>query len=404
MKNKVNSAAPLQWGEEGAERSVDLDLYLANPSAYGRSNSRARVIAPGGTTRRRVERPRSKGQALLIIALMMTVLILFVGLGVDVGNLMGKRAKLQSAVDASALSAAQLLIDGVVTTTVQTKAYQILEANGILSPTLASKTVTVNTTLRQVQVQAVQHVDTFFMRIVPLWRVVDVSAEATADLNSYAELNIKPYGQPGVVNELMLQTWGPYSWRQGGDAYSPLYDPSVGPTFPNDLHPNQPYGYLFRIDVPAGFADDELAIQIFDADTYNRQDDMPTPTNTALPPTCSPLPCTPFPTAIPPTPNAYDSSYFWCAQSLASGCTSNDTSFDNPALRLDGYRTPVPWVQAPWTFGRTSIWRVDEYRQLNDDPGGIGPSFDEYDARWPTETNFTLWHFDPRINSAFADP
>lgn len=406
LKNKTNTTVPLHWGEAAPERSIDIDLYLANPSAYGRSNSRARVIATGSSARRRVERPRSKGQALLIIALMMTMLVLFVGLGVDVGNLMGKRAKLQSAVDASALSAAQLLTDGVVTTTVQTKAYQMLEANGILSNTLASKTVDVNIDLRQVRVQAVQHVDTFFMRIVPLWRIVDVSAEATADLNAFAEMNIKPYGQPGVVNELMLQTWGPYSWRGGGDVYSPENNPAAGPGVLNDEHDSQPYGYLFRIDVPPGFEDDKLSLQIFDPDTYNRQDNMPTPTFTPLPPTCSPLPCTPPPTAIPPTPAAYDSSYFWCAQSLITvpgSCTGNDTTYDNPALRLDGYRTPTAWVQAPWSYGRAAVWRVDEYRRLYTDPN-INPNGNELQPSWPTQTNFTLWHFDPRITSAFGDP
>src|SRR5690348_12742590 len=60
---------------------------------------------------------RSRGQTLIIVALMMTVLLLIVGLGVDVGNLMGKRSKLQSAVDAAALSAAQLLADPAVLTT-----------------------------------------------------------------------------------------------------------------------------------------------------------------------------------------------------------------------------------------------------------------------------------------------
>lgn len=388
----------------GPEKLVDLKAYLANPSSYGRSGSRSRVVAYS-RSRRSLARAHSKGQALVIIALMMTVLILFVGIGVDVGNLMGKRAKLQSAVDASALSAAQLLTDGVVTTTVQTKAYQMLEANGILSPTLTSRTVSVNTELRQVNVKAVQKVDTFFMRIVPLWRTVDVSAEATADLNAFAEMNIKPYGQQGVVNELMLQTWGPYSWRQGGDVYSPLYDPAYGATFPNSEHNSQPYGYLFRIDVPPDFPDDQLAIQIFDADSYNRQDDMPTPTRTATAQTvCSPTPCTIPPTAVPPTPNAYDSLYFWCAQSVASGCTGNDTNFDNPSLRLDAYRTPTSWTQAPWTFGRTAVWRVDEYRQLNTAGDIAPPGADTYNSNWPTETNFSLWHFDPRITSAFGDP
>jgi hypothetical protein len=49
------------------------------------------------------------------------------------------------------------------------------------------------------------------------------------------------------------------------------------------------------------------------------------------------------------------------------------------------------------------VWRVDEYRQLNDAPQ-IGPTPDTYNGNWPTRTNFTLWHFDPRITSAFGDP
>ncbi|MGA7732521.1 MAG: pilus assembly protein TadG-related protein [Chloroflexia bacterium] len=391
MRNKIGRAEDATWGE----RHVDLDRYLSE-YAVGRAASRARAV-PSGRVARRVERPRSKGQALLIIALMMTVLILFVGLGVDVGNLMGKRAKLQSAVDSASLSGAQLLTGSVLTSTVQAKAYQILEANGVPTSTLSTKIVEVNQGLRQVRVRAVQRVDTYFMRLIPLWRTVEVSAEATADLNSFAEMNIKPYGQAGVVNELMLQTWGTYSWRRGGDAYSPLYNAEFGPTYPNEEYPNQPYGYLFRIDVPPSFPDDELVIQFFDPDTTNKSTDMPTPTTM---PNQPPWPTPPYPNT--PTPHAYDPTFFRCSQSSQT-CTANDVDSTNPALRLDGY-IHTNWNTA-WTTGRTSVWRVDEYRQFHNDPGGISPSYvDEYDAAWVTETNFSLWHFDPRITSAFGVP
>src|SRR4051812_20145203 len=80
---------------------------------------------------------RSRGQTLVIVALMMTVLLLFVGLGVDVGNLMAKRAKLQSATDSATLSAALLMADSNVNPNiVATKAMQILNTNGVLTPTL----------------------------------------------------------------------------------------------------------------------------------------------------------------------------------------------------------------------------------------------------------------------------
>ena len=38
-----------------------------------------------------------------------------------------------------------------------------------------------------------------------------------------------------------------------------------------------PYGYLYRIDVPADFPDTHLSVQLFDPDTYNRADLPPTP-------------------------------------------------------------------------------------------------------------------------------
>jgi len=42
---------------------------------------------------------------------------------------------------------------------------------------------------------------------------------------TFAPLATKPYGIQGVINELNISVWGPYSWRSGGDAYSPQYDP-----------------------------------------------------------------------------------------------------------------------------------------------------------------------------------
>ena len=260
LRNKASMEQYTPYIEVETERYVDLAQYEAMMSAAGR-RARNRALA-----RKRVEQSHSKGQAMLVIALLMTVLIMFVGLGVDVGNLMGKRAKLQSAVDAAALSAAQIMQDGgVVSSTVSTKAYQILQANGVPTNTLSSSNVNVDFASSQVTIHAVQAEDTFFMRIIPLWRTVNVSADATADFNSYAEINTKPYGQAGVVNELNLSVWGIDSWRTGGDAYSPYYD--SGSTI-NSEHAKMPYGYLYRIDVPADFPDDHVSVQFFDPDTY----------------------------------------------------------------------------------------------------------------------------------------
>src|SRR6187431_3409824 len=145
---------------------------------------------------------RTRGQALVIVALVLTVLLLFIGLGVDVGNMMGRRAKVQSAVDTAALSAAETLAGGMtLTQTTINKAYQILQANGIPTTTLnLSRTSVDFPGVSQVRVRAVLRVNTFFMRLIPMWQTVEVSAEATADLNAYAEIYTKPYGVPGVVS------------------------------------------------------------------------------------------------------------------------------------------------------------------------------------------------------------
>lgn len=361
----------------------------------------------------RKQPPSAKGQTLVVAALTMLLLLLFVGLGVDVANLMGKRAKLQSAVDAAALSAAQTLGNSSTVDETRTKARQMVEANGVPSLTLSVPlSVTVLPGAKQVTVYAVQGVETFFMRLAPgcVWCVVDVSAGATADLNAYAEISAKPYGLPGIVSELSLQTWGKDSWRRGGDAYSPQYEGnSGGVPISNTLYSEQPYGYLYRIDVPLGYPSDRVHVEIFDPDSYNRSGTPPPwPTNTPCP---APIAGTPVPCFTPvttPTPGPLQSDMFascvpqhpYPPSGTPVVCTSNDTGggsppyWANPGMRLKAF---------PSTRGgyRTAFWRVDERRTPYNVGNSINASGDENHA---TTTRFTLWHFNPRINSALGDP
>lgn len=288
----------------------------------------------------------------------MTVLILFVGLGVDVGHLMGKRAKLQSAVDAAALSAVQMEVGASGVTTI-TKAIQIMEANGIPSSALAVplEVTAPPRTIHQVRVKAVERVETYFMRLIPIWNTVDVSAEATADINSYAELYTKPFGQPGVVSELTLMVWGRDAHRRNGDAYSPDY------TDFNNVNPLQgelPYGYLYRINVPADYAYDRVVVQIFDADSYNRQDIPPTPpaciltpvpTNTHIPtatdtpivvPTSTPtdIVATATPTPTRPTRTATNTATITNTPTI----TPTPTNTLVPTVTPTSTRTLVPTI------------------------------------------------------------
>ncbi len=329
-----------------------------------------------------VRSARLKGQALVIIALMMTVLVLFVGLGVDAANLMGKKAKLQSAVDAATLSASEMLV-GNSTTITTTKAYQILEANAVPASTLSYLSVdTPAGSVNQVHVKATQQVNTFFMGLVPAWRTIGITAEATADINSYAELNIKPYGKLGVVNELNISVWGVDSWRRGGDAYSAQWwHDSSGAIVSNPEYAKQPYGYLFRVDVPPSYSNSHVYVEIFDPDSYNKPGAPP-----AWP---TPYPCNPGPQCGQPPPTPTADQYASCTNP-STGLCSSDGARKDTALKLNAFPS-----------GRPAFWRVDEFRAPV-----TAPSIDDgtYADSRATTTQYTLWHFDPHITSAFGDP
>ncbi|HKP54558.1 MAG TPA: Tad domain-containing protein [Chloroflexia bacterium] len=344
------------------------------------------------TLGKKVLRTRTRGQALIIVGIVLTVLILFVGLGVDVGNMMARRAKLQSAVDAAVLSAAQTLQgSSSVTQTATTKAFQVLQGNGVYTSTLNMARTSVDFPgLRQVRMQAVQRVNTFFMRIIPIWQTVEISADATADLNTYAEINTKPFGNPGVVTELNLQVWGRESSRRGGDAYSARYIGNGDATTLNPWYDDTPYGYLYRIDVPASYiaANSRVDVEIWDADSYNRLDLPPAwPT----PVTCSVIPCnTTTPTPVP-------NNFARCADpnrpapTPSTTCDVTTASTADPGLYLGSFTRSGQ-------SSRPAFWRVDEYRYPYTQ--AIGGS-DVDDA---TTTEYTLWHFDPHITSAFGNP
>ncbi len=360
-------------------------MPVKNKTIVDQSNSQPE------TTR---QRARSKGQALLIVALMMSLLVMFVGLAVDVGNLMGKRAKLQSAVDVSALSAAQMLVASIpVSATV--KADQMMETNGI--PAARSVTQVEYPAPNQVLVRATWDVDTFFMRIVPAWRTVRISAEATVDINSYAEMNTKPFGYPGVVSELNLMVWGVDSWRRGGDAFSPRFDGNNGGVgITNPLYVQQPYGYLYRIDVPANYTNDFVTVEIWDPDSYNKPASETPPAFPTPQPPCSP-PCVP-----PPTPTFTADMYARCGDpnyrpASAGACTSNASAAD-PGMHLLAYPNQRD------VRNRTAFWRADEYRTPYNDPCGICGQYQSPPSTNATQTRFRIYHFNPRITSAFGDP
>ena len=84
--------------------------------------------------RRLRSRRGEEGQALVVVALSMTVLIGFAAVAVDVGRFMGEKRFLQNVADAAALGAARVLKEGGAATEAEATARAILAANAVHGP------------------------------------------------------------------------------------------------------------------------------------------------------------------------------------------------------------------------------------------------------------------------------
>ncbi|MBI2955088.1 MAG: hypothetical protein HYY30_12285 [Chloroflexi bacterium] len=139
----------------------------------------ARKAWPGSRASRH---PGEQGVSLILVALMLPVLIGFVGLVTDVGMLLETRRRLQTAVDAGALGGAQELPDKP--NKAEQVAYKYVDDNG---ESAASTTATVSTTYvgnDTITVTAVRSVPIFLMPVLGLANLSDVAATATAIVGS----------------------------------------------------------------------------------------------------------------------------------------------------------------------------------------------------------------------------
>lgn len=303
-----------------------------------------------------------RGAVAPLIAILLPLLLLAAALAVDIGMLLSAKSQLQRAVDAAALSAAQAVGEIQDTATAQTTARryarQVLGANGVRLSELAQpvdvsfppdkgNAVTVVARLRS---------PSYLLRAVSPITEFTVAASATADVNSYAEVPIKPSGNFGKIQQLNPAIFGPAAWRSRGDVYSAAQtcsnEGAGSGCSANPFGDDLPYGYLFRIDVPPSYSNEYLSIELFDPDTYNN------------------------PATI-------------------SGCS--------------GQHEDTCIIQDVYGVGWHHFERVDELRgavgmsgnNCNDaGPGGGNPGC----STLATTTEFTLWHFDPLITNPFLNP
>lgn len=307
-------------------------------------------------TSQRSKSKSQRGQVIVLVALMFVPLCLLVGLAVDLGVLFYSKARLQRTVDAAALSAAESFYTPGIDP--QQKAQQFLAANLIGAPSLSSWNATIGAAPNdnQLTVNATEPINTLFMRIIPGFSTVSISAQATSVLDSYGELPIKPagnFGKEGMVNP---SVFGPNSRYDYGDAYSPTNLLS-GATNPE--HADLPYGYLWRIYVPPTYSSSQLNVELFDPDCYN-------------------APVEPH-YLDPPTNHVVNPDY------------TNDPNHN----RADTYIN-LNFYGSGWN----KYFRVDEIRS----PSPTGS--ETWDTSYLTTTQYTLWHFrTDLINmNPFADP
>lgn len=134
--------------------------------------------------RRDAERDSERGQMLVMFTFFLVVLILFVGLGIDLGFAYVTKAELSKAVDAAALAGISTLNQG--TPTAAGAASATFAANygrpgrdtGTVTPVVNFGTDSANNIF--ITVDATARINTFFIRVLPTWKTMSVKANAQA--------------------------------------------------------------------------------------------------------------------------------------------------------------------------------------------------------------------------------
>jgi Flp pilus assembly protein TadG len=138
-----------------------------------------------GTMRRKSARIVSgeQGQTLLMFVLFVIVLIVFIGLGVDLGFAYITRARLSKAVDSACLTGIRNLLDGQAAAT--DAALAAFSANygtsgrDVAPPVVTVKFSTVNKNT-VIDVKATDSINTYFIRVLPSWKTLAVGSFAEA--------------------------------------------------------------------------------------------------------------------------------------------------------------------------------------------------------------------------------
>ena len=149
-----------------------------------------------------------EGHVVVTVAVLLTLLLFFAALAIDVGALYSARAAAQRAADAGALAGAfTFVVDDGTQTTAETHARQVVLNtfnNKILGSPIADSEVTVTAnadpTVLRVTVQITHNQGTFFARVLgENAATISVTAIAEASTNATASNCVKPWFIPNTI-------------------------------------------------------------------------------------------------------------------------------------------------------------------------------------------------------------
>lgn len=131
-----------------------------------------------------------KGSTIILFALVITVIIGFVGLAVDFGYAVLKDLQLTNAIDAATLAAAQDLIKDTTTATLTAEEY--LQKNGIDPSTV---TITFSDSNHAIRLESNTTVNNRFMRVLGINTTgIGASAKAIIGTTTGVSSGLKPFG------------------------------------------------------------------------------------------------------------------------------------------------------------------------------------------------------------------
>ncbi|MDJ0753198.1 MAG: Tad domain-containing protein [Ardenticatenaceae bacterium] len=205
-----------------------------------------------------------RGQAIVLIAAAIVVLLGFAGLAVDGGMVWVRDAQLTAAVDSAALAGAPEISNGGLPAADE-KAAKFLYSNYIPGATIDDFTSSTGTTElgeRQYSITATWGVDLYFMSLFG-FDVISVTRSATAAYFPLTDIYASARVEDGALTTSNQAVFGPQICTSYGDPYSPFNSPWAPGEF----------SYRYRIYIPADYETASgtslVRVEIFDADSMN---------------------------------------------------------------------------------------------------------------------------------------